>query len=37
MAYGTGLVPLTRMMRAGIALDAAGAAAIFLVVWLYYR
>jgi len=25
------------MMRAGIALDAAGAAAIFLVVWLYYR
>ncbi|MES2468446.1 MAG: SLC13 family permease [Verrucomicrobiota bacterium] len=37
LAYGTGLVPLTRMMRAGIALDLAGAVAIFVVVWLVYR
>jgi solute carrier family 13 (sodium-dependent dicarboxylate transporter), member 2/3/5 len=37
LAYGTGLVPLTRMMRAGIALDIAGAIAIFVVVWLVYR
>ena len=37
MAYGTGLVPLTRMMRAGIALDLVGAVAIFGVVWLMYR
>ena len=37
LAYGTGLVPLTRMMRAGIALDLAGAVAIFVVVWMVYR
>ena len=37
LAYGTGLVPLTRMMRAGIMLDVAGAIAIFLAVWLMYR
>ena len=37
LAYGTGLVPLTRMMRAGIALDVAGAIAIFLAVWLAYH
>jgi sodium-dependent dicarboxylate transporter 2/3/5 len=37
LAYGTGLVPLTRMMRAGIALDFAGAIAIFGVVWVVYR
>ena len=37
LAYGTGMVPLTRMMRAGIFLDLAGAVAIFVVVWLSYR
>ncbi len=37
LAYGTGLVPLQRMMRAGIALDMAGAVAIFAIVWLIYR
>ncbi len=37
LAYGTGLVPLTRMMRAGMALDLVGAVAIFIAVWLVYR
>ena len=37
LAYGTGLVPLTRMMRTGIKLDLAGAVAIFIAVWLMYR
>jgi sodium-dependent dicarboxylate transporter 2/3/5 len=37
MAYGTGLVPLKRMMRAGIGLDLAGAVAIFVMVWLVYH
>jgi len=37
LAYGTGLVPLPRMMRNGILLDLAGAAAIWLVVWAYYH
>jgi solute carrier family 13 (sodium-dependent dicarboxylate transporter), member 2/3/5 len=37
LAYGTGLVPLKRMMRSGIALDAVGAVAILAMVWLIYR
>ncbi|MDB6070220.1 MAG: sdcS, partial [Verrucomicrobiales bacterium] len=37
LAYGTGLVPLTRMMRAGIGLDIAGAVAIFLIIWVVYH
>ena len=37
LAYGTGLVPLTRMIRAGLALDLVGAAAIFAAAWLVYR
>jgi sodium-dependent dicarboxylate transporter 2/3/5 len=37
LAYGTGLVPLTRMMRAGIGLDIAGAIAIFLIIWVVYH
>lgn len=37
LAYGTGLVPLTRMMRAGVGLDLAGAVAIFAMIWLVYR
>ena len=34
MAYSTGLVPLPRMIRAGIALDIVGAAAVWLAVRL---
>ena len=34
MAYSTGMVPLPRMIRAGIALDLAGAFAIWIVVRL---
>jgi sodium-dependent dicarboxylate transporter 2/3/5 len=34
MAYSTGLVPLPRMIRAGIALDIAGAIAVWLAVRL---
>jgi sodium-dependent dicarboxylate transporter 2/3/5 len=37
LAYGTGLVPLPRMMKNGIMLDIAGAAAIWLVVWAYFH
>ncbi len=37
LAYGTGLVPLPRMMKNGILLDIAGAVAIWLVVWAYYH
>jgi sodium-dependent dicarboxylate transporter 2/3/5 len=37
LAYGTGLVPLPRMMKNGIMLDIAGAVAIWLVVWAYYH
>lgn len=36
LAYGTGHVPLPRMMRSGIGLDLAGAAAIWVMVWLIY-
>jgi len=35
LAYGTGLVPLPRMMKSGIFLDIAGATAIWVVVWAY--
>lgn len=37
LAYGTGLVPLPRMMKNGIFLDIAGAVAIWVVVWAYYH
>ena len=36
LAYGTGHVPLPRMMKSGILLDLAGAAAIWLIVRAYY-
>lgn len=35
-AYGTGEVPLPKMIRAGVALDLAGAVTIFLIVWSLY-
>jgi sodium-dependent dicarboxylate transporter 2/3/5 len=37
LAYGTGLVPLPRMMKSGIFLDIVGGAAIWLIIWLYYH
>jgi len=37
LAYGTGLVPLPRMMKSGIFLDIAGGIAIWVVVWAYYH
>ena len=37
LAYGTGVVPLPRMMRNGIFLDIAGGIAIWVVVWAYYH
>ncbi len=37
LAYGTGLVPLPRMIKNGIFLDIAGASAIWGIVWLYYH
>jgi sodium-dependent dicarboxylate transporter 2/3/5 len=37
LAYGTGHVPLPRMIKSGIFLDIAGAAAIWVTVWAIYR
>ncbi|MCX7823998.1 MAG: DASS family sodium-coupled anion symporter [Verrucomicrobiae bacterium] len=34
IVYGTGLVPMWRMVRQGVALDIAGAIAVLLVMWL---
>ncbi len=36
LAYGTGHVPLPRMIKSGIFLDIVGAVAIWLVVWAFY-
>ena len=36
LAYGTGHVPLPRMIKSGIFLDITGAVAIWLVVWAFY-